>query len=265
MNQSAFAAALLDPAAALPEGIITRTGADATRRFGVYRNNVIVSLIDALADSYTVVAELVGEEFFRAMAREFAQQHPPRSPIMANYGGDFPEFIAGFAPAETVRYLADVARLEWQRVISWHAADELSLGASDIEFLLSDPIVLANTHWHFHPSVALIDSPFAIVSLWLAHQHESVRETETRLSQVDPFQPESALVLRQDLDVLILNMTVAEAAFVRSLLAHHTLAQAVEEARTGDTKFDLPLLIGMLLHCGALVSFDVTTVEGGNN
>jgi Putative DNA-binding domain len=158
MNQTAFAAALLDPAAPLPEDVVTRTGADATRRFGVYRNNVIVSLIDALADSYTVVAALVGDEFFRSMAREFARQHPLRSPIMANYGDDFAEFIARFVPAATLPYLADLARLEWQRVVSWHAADEPSLGSSDIESLLSDPIALANTRWHFHPSVALIDS-----------------------------------------------------------------------------------------------------------
>lgn len=261
MNQTSFAAAVLDPAVPLPEDVITRTGADATRRFGVYRNNVIVSLIDALADSYTVVAVLVGDEFFRAMAREFARQHPPRSPIMANYGDDFPAFIAGFAPAETLPYLADLALLEWQRVVSWHAADEPSLRASDIESLLSDPIALASTRWQFHPSVALIDSSFAIVSLWSAHQHGSAREIEAALNHVDTFQPESALVLRQELDVLILSMTSAEAAFVRALLARRTLAQAVEDAETGHAKFDLTLLMGMLLRSGALINFDVTTVE----
>ena len=261
MNQTAFAAALLDPAAALPEDVITRTGADAARRFGVYRNNVIVSLIDALTDSYTVVGALVGDDFFRAMAREFARLHPPRSPVMANYGDDFAEFIAGFAPAGTLPYLADVARLEWQRVVSWHAADEPSLGSIDIESLLSDPIALANTRWHFHPSVALIDSPFAIVSLWSAHQHGSAREIGTALSHVAPIQPESALVLREELDVLILSLAAAEAAFVRALLAHRSLAQAVEEAETGRPKFDLALLMGMLLRSGALVKFDVTTIE----
>ena len=261
MNQTAFAAALLDPAAPLPEDVVTRTGADATRRFGVYRNNVIVSLIDALSDSYTVVAALVGDEFFRAMAREFARQHPPRSPIMANYGDEFAEFIAGFAPAGVLPYLADLARLEWQRVVSWHAADEPSLGSIDIEPLLSDPIALANTRWHFHPSVALLDSSFAIASLWSAHQHESAREIEAALSYVVPIQPESALVLRQELDVLILSMTAAEAAFVRALLARRSLAEAVEEAEINCTKFDLSLLMGMLMKCGALVKFELATVE----
>ena len=45
---TAFAAALLDPGLPPPEGLITWNGSDPVRRFAVYRNNVIVSLVDAL-------------------------------------------------------------------------------------------------------------------------------------------------------------------------------------------------------------------------
>jgi hypothetical protein len=258
MKHAAFAAALLDPEAALPDDVITRTGADAARRFGVYRNNAIVSLIDALADSYPVVAALVGDEFFRAMAREFARRHPPRSPIMAHYGSGFAAFIAGFAPAAALPYLADIARLEWQRVVSWHADDISSLEPEDIAPLLADPIAVAETRWRFHPSAALIEAHFAIVSLWSAHQQSSVGDVEAALAHVDPFLPESALVSRQGLDVLILNVAVAEAAFVRGLLAGHTLATAVGDAEKKSANFDLALMMGMLLRSGALAGFDMS-------
>ncbi|MBL8587921.1 MAG: putative DNA-binding domain-containing protein, partial [Methylobacteriaceae bacterium] len=111
MNR-AFAAALLSPGAPAPPGLTTWNGSDPARRFAVYRNNVVVSLIEALSGAFPVTRELVGEEFFRAMAREFALGHPPRSPVMARFGEELPGFIAAFAPARELPWLADVAALE---------------------------------------------------------------------------------------------------------------------------------------------------------
>jgi len=54
----------------------------------------------------------VGEEFFGAMAAAFVLECPPRSPVLASYGDELPEFIAGFASARDLAYLPDVARLE---------------------------------------------------------------------------------------------------------------------------------------------------------
>ncbi len=50
-----------------------------------------------------MVEKIVGEEFFAAMARVFVMKRPPRSPLLANYGDDFPAFIAAFEPARTVK------------------------------------------------------------------------------------------------------------------------------------------------------------------
>ncbi len=39
------------------------------RRFAVYRNNVAASLIEAMVQRFPAVCAIVGDEFFRAMAR----------------------------------------------------------------------------------------------------------------------------------------------------------------------------------------------------
>ena len=83
-QQSAFAEALLDPDRPLPAGIIDPDGAPAPKRFAVYRNNVTVSLIEALAAGFPVVQRIVGEEFFGAMACEFVRAHPPGSPLVGS-------------------------------------------------------------------------------------------------------------------------------------------------------------------------------------
>ena len=114
-TESAFVKALLDPAMPVPAGITTWRGKPDAKRFAVYRNNVAVALSRALASRFPVVEKLVGTEFFAGMIRAYIAMSKPASPIITAYGDDFPDFIAAFEPAATVRYLADVARLEADR------------------------------------------------------------------------------------------------------------------------------------------------------
>src|SRR5512146_2798388 len=121
--QADFADALLSTASPTPDGIRGARRGRAERRFAVYRNTVAASQIEALAARFPVVKRLVGEEFFRAMAHEFVAQHPPRSPLLFQYGESFADFIDDFAPAAPLPYLADMARLEYLRGRAYHAAD----------------------------------------------------------------------------------------------------------------------------------------------
>src|SRR5579872_1467679 len=96
-RQRGFAAALLDAALPAPAGLVGPDGEPSAKRFAVYRNNVVVGLIEALKDAYPAVRRIVGEDFFRAMARAYAVREPPASPILLVYGAGFPDFIGGFA------------------------------------------------------------------------------------------------------------------------------------------------------------------------
>jgi len=71
----------------------------AIKRYNVYRNNVTVSLINALAATYPAVQRITGVEFFRVMARFHVRATPPTSPLLFEYGRDFPAFIRIFAKA----------------------------------------------------------------------------------------------------------------------------------------------------------------------
>ena len=53
-NEARFAAALLDSRQGCPAGLRTWNGSDPAARLAVYRNNVVSSLIDALADTFPV-------------------------------------------------------------------------------------------------------------------------------------------------------------------------------------------------------------------
>lgn len=240
-TQTAFAHALLNPELPCPSGLTTWNGSDPEIRFAVYRNNVMVSLIDALADTYPVVQTLVGEEFFRAMARVFAQTNPPRSAVMANYGRDFADFVAAFPPAASVPYLADVARLEMARVVAYHAVDVVSIHAQILQTALADPAQLLSLQLVLHPSVHVIESSFAIFSVWAAHQGA------VSAISVDPDVAQTVLVYREGLDVNTMTLAAAAGTFVSTLLTGQTLADAAHAASGIDPEFDLTNALTLLL------------------
>ena len=133
--QESFATALLDADRPVPGAVTSHTARAPRKRFAVYRNNVIVGLVAALRTQFPATERIVGEDFFAAMARVYVVTEPPRSPILVAYGDGFPGFIASFAPAAELPYLADVARLEVARTRAYHAADAAPLDPSRWEGL----------------------------------------------------------------------------------------------------------------------------------
>jgi hypothetical protein len=250
-NQADFAAALFDLQRPCPDGLFSANGADPASRFAVYRNNVQSSLINALADSYPVVLQLVGEEFFRAMAGIYVQSTPPRSPLMNGYGDDFAAFIEGFAPAASVPYLADIARLERLRVMAYHAADAQPMDHEQIAAALADPLALSELTVELHPSLNLLNSAYAVVAIWTAHQQEAT------LAGIDLNQRQHALVLRNGLDVEVFAIEQGASAFIQNLQNGQSLMQALEAAPA----FDLSQTLALLISRNAITDFHKNKVS----
>lgn len=241
--QEHFTRALFDAELAIPPEICTWNQSDPTQRFAIYRNNVIASLVTALVDTFPVCFALVGEEFFRAMARIFVQEQPPKSRILAYYGGDFAHFIAQFPPAASVPYLADIARLEYARVLSFHARDESALTQEALTKMLANPSQLPNLVFEFQDCVHVLLSDYAIASIWAAHQDEH----EISLEDLDPNTPESALIMRHEYQVEVFQLSRAEGFFVQSLMQDASLSAAAQAAFALDSEFDLSRLLHFLM------------------
>ena len=247
-HQARFAASLLDPALDCPQGLRAWNSSDPTARLAVHRNNVVSSLIDALADTFPVVQELVGVEFFRAMAAVFVRQSPPRSRILVQYGGGLPDFLDSFDPARSGADLADMARLEFARVCAYHAADAETVANETIAMALSCDDRIGELHLRLHPSVTIIRSPHAVVSLWAAHQGTG------DIGAIDPAVAENGLVLRDALDVLVLRLRPGAADFISALQRGAALGEAATAAAGTVPDFDLSATLTLLLGHGALTS-----------
>jgi len=253
--QKTFSLALLDRTRAVPAGIRNAGGSQAERRFSIYRNNVFVSLTEALAVRYPVCRALVGDAFFHAMAGLFVELCPPRSPILMTYGDDFGDFIDTFPPAASIPYLGDMARLEAARTRAYHAADAHPLGIDELASLA--PCTWEWARVRLHPSVQVVRSDYPVVSIWEAHLHH---ESPAALRSSDS---EDALVLRPDLTVEVYCLPPGGALFIQGLLREMAFKEAAEGAVAADPHFDLVATLTRLLLSRTIVGLSGAGCQGG--
>lgn len=241
-----FAVALLDAARPVPHDLRTWNGSDARQRFAVYRNNVVVSLVNALDAAFPVTAQLVGEEFFRAMAREFVAGHPPASPMLFEYGADFADFIEGFAPAAAVPYLGDVARVEYALTQSTHAADAPVIDPAGFRALLAEPERLASLRFRLHPALGVVRCRYAAASIWAAHHGAG------HLEAIDWTAAEDVLVTRPHMEAALRILPPGGAEFMLALGRRLPLAEALDIALSNAPGFDPQSGFGVLVNAGAV-------------
>lgn len=248
VSQEAFVAALADPERALPQGVVSARGDPDPLRFAVYRNNVHVSLVEALARGFPVSRRVVGEEFFRAMARVYVGKTKPASPVLFHYGESFADFIAAFAPAASVPYLPDLARLEYAWTQSYHAADAAPLAVGDLAAIAPD--ALAGARLRPHPAARLVRSAWPVGAIWAAHQSETVGPITETAGQ-------SVLITRARAEVHVTVIPARDAGFAAALLDGAPIAEA---SARGDAAqgFDAGTTLVGLIGLGA---FETITTE----
>ena len=241
-DQALLHRSIVDPAAPRPEGLIDSAGRPAGRRFDVYRNNVTVSLIEALETAFPVLRKLVGDENFRHLARAFLRRHPPSSPMMMFYGDAMPDFLSEFGPTGQLGYLPDVARLELAMRRSYHAADATPLARARLEALA--PEALWSARLTLAPSVLVIRSAWPLHAIWRYN-------IEVGAPRPKPA-AEDVIVLRPDYDPVPHCLGPGAATFVDALRAGRTFGEANDAATDDAPSFDLSATLTLLLAGGAI-------------
>jgi hypothetical protein len=233
-----FAAAITsgDPSAIEP----WLTTPSALRRMAVYRNNVVHGAIEVLRAAYPAVERLVGADFFAPMAKAYWQAFPPSQAAMTLYGADFADFIADYAPAATLVYLRDVARLDRAWLEAHHAADWPPLDPGQIAHIAPD--ALPHLAPGLHPSVSLWCSAWPAYEIWRSNRDEA--PTSRRV-----LKPEAsfALVWRHRGTVCHRALTSADHAFLDALAQGASLLDAASAAAQIDDDHTAAALFGEAL------------------
>jgi hypothetical protein len=241
-----FAAALLDPDVATPAAVAGPKSKGARKRYDVYRNNVTVSLINALAAVFPATQRITGEDFFRAMARFYVRAAPPTSPLVFEYGRDFPDFIEQYEYAQSAPWLADVARIERAWLDAYHAADIQPLMPRALASI--PPEQLVDTILKPHPAARIVRSRFPAVTIFTANRSDG------SASHVEVVGAEDALLTRPALDVEVRQLPPGGAIFLTRLIAGESLGASAAAALSDTPSFDLAANIAGLLEASAFTT-----------
>lgn len=149
-------------------------------RLSIYSNNTMLGLSDVLANAYPIVKRIVGEEFFKTIARHYLKMHPQPAGNRHMFGGNLAAFLKDFSPASVLPYLSDVAALEWAHFQASIANDAETLNFDRLTAAMSaDPaFVLA-----LHPSVHVIAQSYNALDIWREHQKEEPDTIELALEE----------------------------------------------------------------------------------
>jgi hypothetical protein len=218
----------------------------ASKRFAVYRNNVFVSLVEALKARFPAVRNAVGTEFFSALARDYAGSNMPVSPLMMQYGDSFPDFIETFPPLADYPWISDLARVECAITQSYHASDAPLLGAE--AFAAIAPEQLGELKITLHPALKLVQSSFPIATLW------QMNSGRVAVSPLDDIPAETALIQRPHFTVSVKGISTSGGAFLNALKGGHTLSQAADLAVAIDATFDLTAHLHLLIADGLITA-----------
>jgi hypothetical protein len=236
---------LSDRAAASLLDLVDGQGLQPSQRLQIYRNNCLISLTEALKATYPVIHRLVGDGFFRTAAAAFIKASPPQEPRLSAYGAAFPTFLAQYAPAATLVYLPDMARLEWALNAAWHAPDAPALTAAQLSQASESGMPL-----HLHPACHLLESPWPIERIWHAHRTADEIEHGIHLDQGGC----RLLVYRQGFDVTLATLSGGEFALLGRFADGADLESAVTDALAADPTLDVAAALAAILTRGSLTA-----------
>ena len=261
--QRAFsAAAIFSDTGALASLGVVAGSLQPEARIDIYRANVLGNFRRALAASYPVVKRLVGAAFFNAASDNFVRGHPSTRGDINRYGADFAQFLDTYPPAHDLKYLPDVARLEWAIDQANIARDAASL---DLAALSAVPAELhGELLFSLHPSAQFIVSTFPILHIWRANQPECSADENIDLAEGG----DTLLVLRRPVaggGIAIERISRAEHLLLSLLAAGCSLDKAAARCAALSPEFDLAATLQSHVSGQTIVGFrlpDGRTKEG---
>lgn len=202
----------------------------------LYRGNLTQHWRDSLVNAYPVLKQLVGAAFFDDLAVAYGRQYPSLSGNLTHFGEQVADFITSLSSCAAYPYLVDVARLEWLVHQSYFLAQHTPIDLNTLAQFA--PEELGNLHFDLQPSCFLLQSTWAVVDIWQAHQAEDKSDLNNDLQQA-----QCALIWRNSYNRWRVNVSVissAEYAALTALKNKATLGDAINEALQVAAMDDVP-------------------------
>lgn len=200
-------------------------------RFSIHVRHYRASLRTALEEKFPATVWLLGASLFRAGATAYARECPPRNPCIAEYGSDFPAFIAGYERAAEFPYIEAFAALEWSLGRASIAVDATPLAWH--ELVSPGPDLLLNATLGLQPGLSYLRAAHAVdqlMTLYLRNNEPATFELPARDTPIEVNGSRGAF--RMD------RLTLGSFEFRNALRAGKSISDAAGRALEVEDSFD---------------------------
>ena len=210
---------------------------------GIHRRNYEISLVTALLTKFPATVWLAGTSFVTEAATDFIRNHAPHAPCIAEYGDEFPQFLAALPAADGMPYLREFAELERQVGQVSVEIEERCLALADLTEVGTDR--LPDIMLRLQPGVRYQGASWPIDDLFKLYLTESAPDRY-------PFEPcDVWLEVRGARgEFRIDRLESSEFIFRKSIAEGCCIGSAAESALEANQSFDPGIALVRLIESG---------------
>ncbi|MEM1131989.1 MAG: putative DNA-binding domain-containing protein [Pseudomonadota bacterium] len=220
---------------AFPDGVFAGREERALLGLKAHANTISHARLVALEDTYPKTRERLGDEAFNQLSRAFVERDEVMARDMNGIGESFGDYLAAHGVDESS---ADLARIEWAWLQSYHAAEAECLTMQDIAGLDEEALLDLQLLWH--PSVH-----YVTLSTSLAPELGPGFDSEEPITAMLLVRPDSEVLLHPHHAEAMTIFTIAK----KSIRMRNFLETACEQFNENSALEQIFALIG----AGALV------------
>jgi hypothetical protein len=226
--QAAYRGYLLTGDTAVLAPAIVADSFDAPERLGIYRNNFLIGLGEALKANFPVTLQLLGGDFFAQAARRFVLDHPPQRPCLFEYGAAFPDYLRDLPQLAALPYVAEMARFEFTRIAAFNAPAEPAISAETLAALPPERLESLPVRRARHVHIVAARAP--ILALWQAHQAPQPDPSGIDMAP----RPHALLVCRPEHTLAVREVDAATERFLSAAATETRLGTAAAQSGAAD-------------------------------
>jgi hypothetical protein len=204
-------------------------------RLTVYQNNVRQGLKHALKVTYPIIFWLLGKTKFDLIATDYVDRFLPIEANLNNYGDQLSHYFEQNETVDTPPYLADLARLEWYRQLSYYAADDVVISQNTLSALAKiESAEQGDVVFVVRTNIQLMASYFDLTGIWEGYaQHKASVNEKVFIVEKQPTQV-YLCIHRPEYQAVVTLMSETDSIFFTAIQAQKTLADMVM-LNTADT------------------------------
>lgn len=201
------------------------------QRLQIYHNNVYSILTRTLEQTYPLIQNLVGDDFFRLIAKEYIINYPSRSGNVNDYGNYFDNFLAEFEPTKHLVYLPEVTQFEWTCHELATAADHTPFDMGDLSNIPSDEYI--NLTFVLNPACRVMKFHYPILDIIDLCQSKHNENVDIDAGGAD------LLLIRRTNQIALVPLSGSDYLFLSFLQEGKTLSEIIEIVTASDPTFRL--------------------------